>query len=556
MKVAGVNLTNTSTGLRLLDGNTALMEDGQLVVAIAEERISRRKYDGGFARSLRYCLDAAGWSADDLDIVAGGICCDTPVSVQHLHRELQAAGFDISPEKLVCAPSHHLMHALSGYYSSPFDSALILVADGEGVVLGEPKSGDYWANSLERTSWFLARDGKVSFLGREAEGPGDLGVGAAYGYFTRAIGFDHSKAAGKTMAMAGYGSGRFSGVEVFDVDAVQARCRLEPIAENPALSVRRLLYRATGVDFPELPVFDPPQDWQKDLAELAQNELERTILARVRAMLQSTGESNLCVTGGVGLNCVLNGRLLGIADQVHTPPYPDDTGQSIGLAIYGSQQANPRIIRKCHDADLGRTYGQTDIRDALGACSADIQVEHTASPADVAAELVAKGKVVAWFQGAAEMGPRALGRRSIIADARVPGMREHLNRNIKRREGFRPYGVSVLSERAEEYFEGASPSPFMSFAFPVRQHLRGQIPSAVHIDGTCRIQTVKAGEDRFRKLIESFGRLTNLPLMINTSFNLDGEPIVETPQDALACFLRAPIDALILQDCVIRVRYI
>jgi carbamoyltransferase len=311
--------------------------------------------------------------------------------------------------------------------------------------------------------------------------------------------------------------------------------------------------------------FEEGDNWEKskrvphweDIAWRVQADTEEVLLARAKWLREATGARNLCIAGGVGLNCVANGRLARESgfDNVWIQPASGDDGIAIGCAYYGhlALQGKPRTFVMKH-AFLGRSYGDDDVEGAM--TKGMTKLETTARVSDdicaEAAKLLTEGNVLGWFQGRSEFGPRALGNRSIIADPRSAEMKDKLNKRVKHRQAFRPFAPIVLEERAAEIFEGPGDSPYMLMAKRVSPKWAGRIPAIVHVDGTARVQTVnRETNERLYMLLKEFEALTGVPVLLNTSFNVKGEPIVETPRDAVQCFLSTGIDYLALHDTLI-----
>jgi carbamoyltransferase len=296
--------------------------------------------------------------------------------------------------------------------------------------------------------------------------------------------------------------------------------------------------------------------WE-DLAWRVQDDTENVLLGRARWLRETTGASNLCIAGGVALNCVANGRLARESgfENVWIQPAAGDDGIAIGCAYYGYLEIlKARRTFVMEHSYLGRRYSDQDIDSAIGKFLVRIQITAACS-ADICrdtAKLLAEQRVIGWFQGASEFGPRALGNRSLLADPRKPEMKDILNSRVKHRQAFRPFAPIVLAERAKEIFEGEEDSPFMLIAKRVRPEWRDRIPAIVHVDGTARVQTVREQTNpALYRLLREFEALTGVPVLINTSFNVKGEPIVETPRDAVVCFLTTGIDHLVLHDTLI-----
>jgi carbamoyltransferase len=305
---------------------------------------------------------------------------------------------------------------------------------------------------------------------------------------------------------------------------------------------------------------DAMEHWE-DVAWRAQHDAEEILLARARRLHEETGARNLCLAGGVALNCVANGRLVreGPFQNVWIQPAAGDDGIAIGCAYYGhlALRGGKRTFVMRH-AFLGRTYDAFDRREALRPWYVRFTTRRRTpdSVAEAAAERLAAGKVLGWFQGRSEFGPRALGNRSILADPRTVAMKDHVNARVKRRQAFRPFAPAVLAERAHEIFEGDEESPFMLLCKTVRPAWRERVAVIVHIDGTARVQTVRRDDNpRLYDLIRAFDARTGVPVLLNTSFNVRGEPIVEAPLDAVECFFLCGLDVLVLDDLVLEKRW-
>jgi carbamoyltransferase len=306
---------------------------------------------------------------------------------------------------------------------------------------------------------------------------------------------------------------------------------------------------------------EPVLQRHMDIAAALQVALEEAVMHTLEHLQKKTGEKNLCMAGGVALNSTMNGKIArsGLWDDVYIQPAAHDAGTSYGAALYGYHNLlkQPRHFQTKRSRYLGPEYTDSDVNAAL--LEFDSKIKHRKSDDIVvtAAQAIADGKVVGWYQGAMEWGPRALGNRSILADPRRDDMKDIVNHAVKMREGFRPFAPSCLAETAGDWFEmkGLKDSPFMLFVVPVKEDKRAKIPAVTHVDGSARIQTVVPSENpKYHRLISEFGRLTGVPVVLNTSFNVKGEPIVNTPADALRCFLSTQIDMLVLHDVVVEKR--
>ena len=526
------------------DASACLLINGELVVALCEERLSRVKYHSGFPKlAVRYCLDAAGLPG--LDAV------DCIVLNQYLMSdfdvELAVSGYR---GQLITNPSHHLLHAYYAWIASGYSDAAVLILDGSGYSFGEYTRRGHkdlgpppeYSDMEEAESLYRIGDGGIEMLSKrwafwQAGQPyfRFASLGHMYSMASQYI-FGHFTHAGKTMGLAAFG----------DPDALP-----DPIVDlsGPEMTLDTLWVTKLP------PRSDLPAEQDevcRNVAAKVQAELERAILHLAEDLHRRTGLSRLAISGGVGLNSVTNGRLLRESSftELFITPAASDAGVAIGAALYGHHEVTGSVPTWNYRHDYhGRVYRPDEVDAALAERAdlvrwADVGDE----VAGLAAADVAAGSVVGWFELGSEFGPRSLGHRSIICDPRVPGMKDYLNEHVKFREPFRPYAASVLAERVPDYFDLDVHDPFMLIVANVRAEHTELVPSIVHADGTCRIQSVAPDHlGRFRSLIEAFDRLTGLPLVLNTSFNIRGEPIVETPADALECFLASNFDVLYLQ---------
>jgi carbamoyltransferase len=543
------------------DAAACLVRDGELVAAAEEERFSRRKHDAGFPHgAIRYCLAAGGIAPGDLDYVVfyekplvkferilAGYVATFPRSRVAFTRAMETW----LTEKLWIRPTlrgelkykgpilfgdHHVSHAASAFYLSPYDEAAIVTADGVGewttTTIGHGRGLD-----LE--------------LVKELRYPHSLGL--LYSAFTTYLGHEANEGEYKVMGMAAYGEPRY-------YDQVR---QLVQLAEDGSfqLDMRYFAYHATlqGVSRRFVELFGPPRapddsldERTADIAASIQKVTEDALVAIARHAGELTGARHLVMAGGVALNCLANARILREAgfDGVWVQPAAGDSGGAVGAALhlYHMVLRGPRR-GPLRNAYLGPAYDNDTIQAFLE--SQEIVYERLA-PGEVArttSALLAEGHVVGWFQGRMEFGPRALGARSILADPRDPRMKDLLNEKIKHREPFRPFAPSVLLDAADDYFDLGCPSPYMLFVADVRPEQRARIPAVAHVDGTARLQTVTPDENgRYADLLHEFGQRTGVPVLVNTSFNVRGEPIVCTPAEAYNCFSHTDIDYLVLGD--------
>ncbi|MGO1050093.1 carbamoyltransferase family protein [Crossiella sp. CA198] len=540
------------------DFSAALVHEGEISVGIEEERLARRKYAVGVNsltnRGWRYCLDTHGARLAEVDFI---VADDTLLPTCYFQFRGRT--------HLI---RHHLAHAASAFYPSPFAEAAILVADGAGsmidghgvetLTLGVGRGVDIEELSkVYGTEW--TTDGRHADRVYQA-GDSNHSLGFLYKAVSRAIGFTlyeegpwYLTEDGKTMGLAPYGGDRY---------LARFRQHLDLLPEG------RFALRLKGsgglLEFLEhaLDGLEGPERFARgaDLAWAAQETLETALLHAARWLQRETGLTRLALAGGVALNSVANGKLLRHTPftEVFAQPAAGDNGCAIGCAYYGYHQLGERPRprgtgqgpRPQTHTYLGRTYTEEELTAALAA--AGLPYRRVERPARLAAALLPRGALLGWFTGGSEFGPRALGHRSILADPRRPEMKDILNSKVKHRESFRPFAPAVLAERCADYFDLATESPFMLIVAPVREHRRAEVPAITHVDGTARVQTVtREANGSFYDLVARFGELTGVPVVLNTSFNDRGEPIVETPAQALAFFGPSKLDYLFLEDYLV-----
>jgi carbamoyltransferase len=554
--ILGVNMSDH-------DRSVCLLRDGEIAWAIANERLDRRKHSTGRLRrdpsnmvvlpwqAITFVLQREGISLDRLDLVVVGRSIHSPLN--QARRQLPL----LDPERIVEIPfpGHHLSHAMSAYYCSPFDEAAVLVVDQMGShIQRSPKI-------YEKHSLYHCRGTSVETVGAYYGTDDDLSLGLFYDYFT--VGFEFVSHlwgnAGKLMGLAPYGRHKPEWPPLIKVDGgntVILKNQICRFFSDLGLPRSSTVDRLNGCV--EATVFEMSSADRRcrDLAYKAQAELEEALLALVAHAYRETGCDSLCLAGGVALNSVANGRIIRESpfSRLFIQPGGMDDGTAIGLAFYGWHQVLQQQRRFVMEHPyLGGDYPSDQLASSLDGDLAALApyLKRNEQIAETAAARLAEGKIVAWFQGRSELGPRALGNRSILADPRRHDLATIVNRK-KGRERFRPLAASVKLERASDYFELDGASPFMLLVVPVREPARSQIPAVVHVDGSCRIQTVTVKENRrFHELLEAFDRLTGIPLLLNTSFNGRQEPLVETPGDALKAFLSMQLDVLVVGELIL-----
>lgn len=546
------------------DQSACLLRDGEIAVLIEEERLTRVKhglpkavrglwpeFNGRFGyfpwASVTYCLEAAGLALDDLDAIVlpegGDGAALIPIKDRRkilIHEE--PAGSE-----------HHYRHALSAFHASPFERAAVLVIDGDGSVTAQ-------GYEAETGYFFKDRKGKSKEVFKNRYPEAGMahglraGLGWTYDYVSAVLGFVNTKIAylsepGKTMGLAPYGRAT---PELSEPWIAKEGTKLD-FARFHEWLVRSGLSKLVSFEDRDKALVQNEEaipQLAKDLAWKVQHELEEAVLHLARELHKETGAKDLCLAGGVALNSVANGLIVakGPFERVFVQPAAADNGQAIGLAYWGHQRVSEKPIVPIKNAFGGRSYAAEETRALLKATGLPFKEvkDDEALAREAAADLLAS-RFIGWFQGGSEYGPRALGHRSILADPRGPGVKDHLNARVKFREPFRPFAPSVLREKVNEVFELEAESPYMLLVAPVRDEWRAKIPAITHVDGTARIQTVDREVDPlYHSLISAFAAQANVPLVLNTSFNLRGMPVVETPRDALQCFVATEMDALYL----------
>jgi carbamoyltransferase len=575
-------------GINAYHGNAsaAIVCDGRLIAAVEEERFNRVKYAAGFpVQAIRFCLQEAGLNLADIDHVGIPRNPYARLFTKALYSmrmpsfarqrakvlvtftgipEALAAAFDADPKKLKAKfhrVEHHQAHLASSFFVSPFERAALLSADGLG--------------DFASTMWGAGSGSSMNIQGSVAF-PHSLGL--FYSAVTQFLGFLKYGDEYKVMGLGAYGQpenvAAFRDIVRFNEDSRGNGFRLglqyfthhrtgpemswADSTKTPAVGkmfspeMARLLGPTRHPD-------EPLEQRHKNLAASLQARLEEVYLGMLRKLAKETGLKSVCLAGGVAFNCVANGKIFDSTsfEQVYVHPAAGDGGLSVGAAFYIWHQ----LLGKPRDFVMNHAYWgpQFSVDVTRRAIDSSALASHGYSIAQLAepelmretAQIIADGKILGWFQGRAEWGPRALGNRSIVADPRRPEMKEILNRRIKHREIFRPFAPSILAESASAYFEKSYPSPFMTLAYSVRPEMRDKIPAPTHVDGTGRLQTVtQDANPRYWQLIKAFEQLTGVPVVLNTSFN-DKEPIVCRPEEAIDCFLRTQMDALVLNDFLI-----
>lgn len=581
------------------DSAAALVRDGEIVAAAQEERFTRKKQDARFPRhAVEYCLKEAGIKMEEVDFVVfydkpflkferlletylafaprgfASFKMAIPIWLREklflkdlLRRELQNYAPDYDWESRLLFSEHHLSHAASAFFPSPFQEAAVLTLDGVGE----------WTT----TSMAIGRGHTLQIV-RELHFPHSLGL--LYSAFTYYTGFKVNSGEYKVMGLAPYGEPKYA-QQIFDH-------LLDLKADGTFRLDQRYFDYCTGLTMtnehfanlfrgPARKPDEPLTQHHMDLAASVQAVTEEVMLRLARSVARETGMKNLCLAGGVALNCVGNGKLLrdGAFEKIWIQPAAGDAGGALGAALagYHIHKNQPRQVDGQQDAMkgsyLGPAFSQAEIEQRLTAAGAKFETLADEDLFPACAQDLAAGRALGWFQGRMEFGPRALGGRSILGDPRSPSMQKTLNLKVKYRESFRPFAPSVLREQVAEWFELDGDSPYMLLVADVAQSRRrvisdeenalfginklnvprSEIPAVTHVDYSARVQTVhRETNPRYHALISAFHSITGCPVVVNTSFNVRGEPIVCTPEDAFRCFMGTEIETLAVGNCLLR----
>ncbi len=564
------------------DSAACLLRDGQIIAAAQEERFSRKKHDPDFPlRAVRSCLDIAQIEVGDLDYVAfydkpllkferllETYLAYAPLGIRSFWKAMptwlkkklwikELLADELGFEGEILFPEHHQSHAASAFYASPFEEAAFLTMDGVGE----------WTT----TSWGVGQ-GKRIDITAELHFPHSLGL--LYSAFTYYTGFKVNSGEYKVMGLAPYGEPKYKQV-IYDYlldlrEDGSFRLNMEYFNFAAGLTMTNRKFNRLFGGPPRKPESELTQR-EMDLARSVQEVTEEVLMKVAQHISRESGMKKLCLAGGVALNCVSNGKLLrsGLFDDIWVQPAAGDAGGALGaaLAVWYLHLKKERNVTPGLDFQygsyLGREYSEQEIRTFLD--RHNLPYHLVDDPAVEGARLIAQEKVIGWFQGRMEFGPRALGNRSILGDARSATMQTTMNLKIKYRESFRPFAPSVLEEDLAEWFALDRPSPYMLLVAKVlEKHIipqeetayrglerlrqkRSTIPAVTHVDYSARVQSVNRNTNpRYHKLIREFKKLTGCPVIVNTSFNVRGEPIVESPEDAYRCFMRTEMDHLIL----------
>lgn len=539
------------------DTACALVQDGKLLFAVSEERYSRKTHDSAFpSQAIRHTLQFAKLRPSDIDAVCIGwsnpwvqFAFDMKLNIRRgykgLFRKVLKSGHHVwlkggfkryeqefgKGKFIFC--DHHLAHAISSYAYSGFSEATVVVVDGKGA--------------FEATSVWHARDGKIKLI-EVIRFPNSLGL--LYAKFTKYLGFKPLSDEWKVMGLAAYGKDGIRMNDFIDLSANPYKVNDNTLLGNGMSDVSKMesiLGRRREEDA------EPIDDLYKDIAFAVQKNTEQAVLRIVEQAVQKTGCRTLCLAGGVILNCKANGKIAnsGLIDQLFIQPASSDEGAALGAAMYPFYLSEGKLPSfKMEHAYWGPQFTPDEIKTFLDNCK--IPYQYLDQPEKVLANIIAQGNIVGLFHGRMEFGPRALGNRSILADPRRPEMKDKVNYSVKYREWWRPFAPSILEEMYHDFFETKFLSPFMILSFPLKEGWKSRIPAAMHLDNTARPQSVNKRDNPFYwKIIDEFYKITGVPALLNTSFNLKGEPIVASPEQAVRTFYSSGLDYLFIENFVI-----
>lgn len=560
--ILGINMS-------CLDTSACVMKDGELSFAVREERLTREKRTRRFPMlAIGAAMDHTGLSMGDIDEI--GVSWNPAINLER-HTEIQSAMTRYKPEHYYSVPSylfslcggrvctdssqsfamesgerlrirylsHHLCHAAGSFYLSGFDEAVVAVMDAYG--------------EKDSFSLYHARGNKFTKV-QSIFFPNSLG--SFYGTITQFLGFTPDSDEWKVMGASSYGDPERYGRKLLDLFRINSDGTFEI---DQSYFYYPLFSRPTMYSPQLIDVLGPPRREDEelgqrhyDIAAGTQFAIEKVVFDLLRKAHEACPLPNLCLSGGVAMNCVMNGKVLRNTpfERLFISSAPDDGGTSVGAALYLNHEDGTMPRLSYRNNYWGPCTNDEKIRAALDTYR--VRYEVLDDPALTAARLISEGKIIAWFQGRMEFGERALGNRSIIADPRDASMKDRINRAVKFREGFRPFAPSIIEEHVHEYFEDAQPSPFMEKVFMIRPEKRSVIGAVTHIDGTGRLQTLGCEQNPlYYRVIEEFKKITGIPLILNTSFNLKGEPIVTHPDHALRTFFTSGMDGLIMHNCLV-----
>lgn len=552
------------------NGSAVLLKDGKVCVAIEKERITRRKHDGGNdTKAIQYCLDAEGITLDAISVVVQCANFELPDRNQFHGKRIFAS---TSLPKIVNI-SHHLAHAYSAVGTSPFSECAVMVIDGCGsplqqyLTLHPEEKSLVLPSILETTQMVCEKDSFYHFDGQKLTplckdfsemAPHQGGsfvlpttkhsIGGFYAAISNYV-FGDMDDVGKLMGLAPFGESGIYNLEAFRM-------------ENGRLFVTNEWQSNFTNPSKDYTTFKANFQYYANVAKWAQEQVEKAVLECIKIRLENFPHTKLCYSGGVALNAVANAKLqdLALVEEMYLEPAAADNGLALGCAFYGWLEylQQPKVVSNGTTC-FGKKYSNDYIKKILDIEKQETYDIHFFSEEITlvrhCAEILKEGKTVAWFQSESEFGPRALGRRSILAHPGIPNLKDHINRNIKFREDFRPFAPAVLDDKVQDYFEKGRISPYMILVDQTKKECRDILQNVTHKDGSARVQTVsKVWNERFYNLIASFYESSGIAVLLNTSLNRKGMPMVETPEEAMELFATTALDVLVLENFVIEKR--
>jgi carbamoyltransferase len=552
----GIVAKSTRSGFCIKNGSATLIDGNEIIASVAEERITRLKSSHGCEKGADYLISSL-LNGDAPEHVVISTCCE--------HAE-DAYSDDLGnslflQNRIVRSPSHHFSHALMAYYLSPFERAIVAVIDAGGNTNGVIKSHEWWTLPREQASFYLAEGNQIKLVHSCFGGSQEWGIGEAYRAFTKFLGLGGQTNSGKTMGLAGFSSPPDNLVPLFEL-ASEGQLRSRLTSNSPweiEEGVERFLAQS-GIHIKRRQRDDALLESHATVASIIQSETERAILHVIRYLVKKHSVKNVCFSGGVALNIPTNTKILNLSEvsDLFVPPCPGDDGQSIGnalLPLFQSRQSDrPTINFTTAFLGLNNLYTIDEILSEILSATSLFEVLDDDEYFGLTSKLISQGLILGWFHGRSEIGPRALGHRSILGDPRRRDVRERLSRWIKGRDPFRPFAASVLSEDAKAWFDLKGENPFMLFSARMLDHTKRAAPALFHPDDYCRVQTVNDSVPELRNCLKSFKKLTGLPFVLNSSLNLAGMPIAESPKDALYVLNNSDLDGLVIGSKVIQKR--
>lgn len=565
MNIIGINSGYDAAGDQIYSGGVAYICDGKIIMAIAEDRVSRVKDQGGFSNALKKIYEYYGIYQDDIDYFYISFYGHPLIPDNRtIEKHLELLNIQNQPHKLVVMPSHHYSHAVLAHSLSKFEESIIMVADNEGNLLGPKgaKENGVLFNDCERNSYYWAKGNCITLIERDFAEFGDVSFGKMYNKFNEYIGFDSYLCVGKTMGLSSYGKipKEWENIDLWYLDN-KGKLHSNLKETHDSYEDIEYFFRRNGIYLSR--ELDYMSEEYKNLAHYVQYQLNKWATKKVEYLCNKYEVNNVCISGGVGLNSIMNyeiGQKLNV--DLFVPPYCSDPGQALGNAIYGyisQMRLNNNVVIPKLTFDkyiyLGFEYSNEEVENVLCKYKSDdrFKIDKPNDILEVAADLISDNNIIGFYHGRSEYGARALGNRSILASPTSISIRDRVN-TLKKRELFRPLAPAVLDKYSKDYFDAKYNilDTMMLRVVPVCEDKKKEIEGVVHIDGTARVQVVtKENNQMFYDLIERVYKKTGVPIVINTSFNAAGNPIVESIQDAIEEFYTMDLDALICEDFLI-----